>query len=101
MSFNRTSSRIAVGLLLLLLFLAAPSYGQGPQGLQLFAPADLSTMGGDIEPNEGYFFQFDFLYWAVLPPNVTPVGFPGLIRQVSYGPEQIDIGRKTTAWTRA
>jgi len=86
MPFNRTSSRLALGFLVLLL--AAPSYGQGPQGMQIFAPADLSTMGGDIEPNEGYFFQFDGLYWAVLPPKTTPVGFPGLTRNVFIGPGQ-------------
>ena len=43
-------------------------------------------MGGDIEPNEGYFFQFDALWWAVLPPNVTQIGYPNLTREVYYGP---------------
>ena len=54
----------------LLLLLAAPSFGQGPLGMQIFAPADLSTFGGEHEPNEGYFFQFDGLYWSISVRNV-------------------------------
>jgi hypothetical protein len=84
MPFNRTSSRVAIGLLAILL--AAPCLGQGPEGMQLFEHADCSTMGGDIAPNEGWFLQFDALYWTVSQPNVTQVGFPNLTRQVFFGP---------------
>lgn len=84
MSFNRTSSRVAIGLFVILM--ASPLLGQGPLGMQLFAPADLSTYGGSIEPNEGYFFQFDGMYWTISTPKTRLIGFPGLTRTVSYGP---------------
>lgn len=84
MPFNRTNTGVAVGLFVFLL--AATSYGQGPLGMQLFAPADVSTFGGDIEPNEGYFFQFDGLWWSVSGPDASPVGAPGLTRTVFYTP---------------
>lgn len=84
MSFNRTSSRVAIGLFAILL--ASPTFGQGPLGFQIFAPADVSTYGGAIEPNEGYFFQFDGLYWIISTPKVVPVGAPGLTRTVYVGP---------------
>ena len=83
MLFNRTNSCVAIGLILLLL-LAAPSHGQGPLGFQIFAPADVSTFGGGQPPNEGYFFQFDGLYWSISAPKVVPIGYPGS-RLVSYG----------------
>ena len=84
MSFNRNALRVAIGLLTILL--ASPTFGQGPLGMQLFAPADTSTYGGAIEPNEGYFFQYDVLYWSISAPRSKVVGFPGLTRTVSYGP---------------
>ena len=74
MPFNRTKTGVAVGLLVLLL--AATSFGQGPLGMQLFAPADVSTFGGGPRPNEGYFFSFDGLYWSIQKPNVAPIGSP-------------------------
>jgi hypothetical protein len=82
MSFYRTSSFVAIGLLLCLL--AAPSLGQGPLGFQIFAPADVSTYGGLPQPNEGYFFQFDALWWSIAAPRVRTIGFPGT-RLVNYG----------------
>lgn len=85
MPFNRTSSRVAIGLFLILM--ASPTFGQGPLGFQIFAPADVSTYGGAIEPNEGYFFQFDGLYWSVSPPDKSLVGQPGE-RLVYYGTGQ-------------
>lgn len=90
MPFNRTSSRVAIGLFAILL--ASPTFGQGPLGFQIFAPADVSTYGGDIEPNEGYFFQFDGLYWSVSPPNKSLVGQPGS-RLVSYAPDPNNPGQ--------
>ncbi|MCX7426511.1 MAG: BBP7 family outer membrane beta-barrel protein [Planctomycetia bacterium] len=44
--------------------------------MQLFAPANLSTYGGGPGPNEGYFFAFDGLLWAVSTPDVTTIGQP-------------------------
>ena len=68
---NRTSSRMAIGALVSLL-MASMTFGQdGLEGMQLGAPADCSTFGGPIEPNEGYFFQYDILYWSVSAPKTT------------------------------
>ncbi len=72
MPLNRTRSRVAIGLFMLLL--ASPAFGQGPLGFQVFAPADNSTYGGQQQPNEGYFFQFDGLYWNFSAPKTTVVG---------------------------
>lgn len=88
MSFNRTSLRVAIGLLAMLL--ASPALGQGPLGMQLFAPADTSTYGGDIEPNEGYFFQFDGLYWSMTAPKTQVIGKAGLTPTVYYGAHPIN-----------
>ncbi len=82
MPFTRTSSFVTMGLLLLVL--AAPALGQGPGGMQIFAPADVSTYGGAQKPNEGYFFQLHGLYWSITPPEVHPIGYPGT-RTVYYG----------------
>jgi hypothetical protein len=86
MPFNRANSCVvAIGLLVL--FAASAACGQELQGFQLFAPADLSTFGGDIQANEGYFFQFDGLFWSISAPRTTPIGAPGLTRLVYYGPQ--------------
>ena len=63
MPLNRTSTCVAAGLLALAL--ASPAMGDGPLGMQLFAEPDVSTFGGSPPPNDGYFFSFDELYWAV------------------------------------
>ncbi len=85
MLFNRTTSRLVLGLLLLMA--ASPCLAQGPLGMQIFAPADVSTYGGGEEPNEGYFFQFDGLYWSITPPKVHTVGSTSTSTQeVFYNP---------------
>ncbi len=88
MSLNRIRTWAALGLLVLLM--ATPGLAEGPEGLQLFAPAELSTFDGIPQPNEGYFFQFDVLYWNISAPATTPIGFPGLTRKVYYGPSETD-----------
>jgi hypothetical protein len=98
MQFNRTNFWVALGFLFLFV-LATPSFGQGPLGFQLFAPADVSTYGGDIEPNEGYFFQFDGLYWAISPPKVHLIGYPGS-RNVYFGISGTGSGTISTQGTQ-
>ena len=89
MPLNCPRSRMAFGLLVLLL--ASSAYGQETLGYQYFAPADVSTFGGAQEPNEGYFFQFDALYWSISAPETATVGFPNLTRSVSYGPHPLTV----------
>ncbi len=81
MLLNRTFSHLAVGLLILLMGTSA--IGQGLEGMQLFAPADVSSYGRGPQPNEGFFFTYDLLYWTFSPPRVTTVGKEGLTRIVS------------------
>jgi hypothetical protein len=45
--------------------------------LDLFAPPDLSTYADWPRPKEGFFFQYDRLYWAISGPKRTPIGAPG------------------------
>jgi hypothetical protein len=94
MSLNRTRACAALGLLVLLA--TTPSFGEGPEGMQLFAPADVSTFGGAQQPNDGYFFQFDVLYWSISRPDTTPIGKAGLTRLVDYGPSQEFAGWQVT-----
>jgi hypothetical protein len=72
MLLNRTFSHVAVGLLILLM--GASALGQGLEGMQLFAPADVSSYGRGTQPNEGFFFTYDILYWTISTPRVTTVG---------------------------
>ena len=49
MLLNRTFSYMAVGLLILLM--GASALGQGLEGMQLFAPAEVSSYGKGPQPN--------------------------------------------------
>lgn len=83
MLINRRSTCVVFGLLLLLA--SASAFGQGLGGMQLFAPADVSSYGKGPQPNEGFFFVFDGLYWTISPPKVTTVGKEGLTRNAFTG----------------
>jgi len=39
---------------------------------QLFAPADLDPYGDGPQPNVGWYFTYDRLYWAVSRPQLAP-----------------------------
>ncbi len=84
MPLKRICSCVAVVLLLCLV--AAPTLGQETTlGYQYCAPADCTTFGGMPPPNEGYFFQFDGIYWSISGPSKKPIGYPGS-RTVWYSP---------------
>lgn len=72
---NRKSLLLAVGLLVLLMGASAVA-DEGIGGAQLFAPADISPYGRGPQPNEGYFFVFDGLYWSISTPKTTTIGLP-------------------------
>ncbi len=82
MLLNRTFSRIAVGLLILLV--GSSAFGQGLQGMQLFAPADVSAFGKGPQPNEGFFFAYDILYWSISVPKFAEIGNPNVTPQLRY-----------------
>ncbi|MEN6459330.1 MAG: BBP7 family outer membrane beta-barrel protein [Thermoguttaceae bacterium] len=88
MPLKHTRTYMALGLLLLLS--ATPAFGQGPQGMQIFALDDESTYGGAPEPKEGYFFSYDGLYWMITSPHTHSIGYPGT-RNVSYGTSSSDV----------
>jgi hypothetical protein len=68
-----------------------PAPAQGLRDMQLFAPPNLSTYGGPREANQGFFFTFDGLYWAISTPEVTTIGQPSAAgREVWYGPDPAD-----------
>jgi hypothetical protein len=90
---NRISSRMAVGLFLILL--SNPAFGQGLRGLQLFAPPEVSTMGAAPKANEGFFFVYDGLYWSISAPRITQLGNQAQSpRDVWYGPLDSDMVRQ-------
>ena len=41
---------------------------------QLFAPPDMQDYELYPEPSEGFFFNYDRLYWGITPPKVSKVG---------------------------
>ena len=87
MPFNRTISWVAIGLFAILM--ASPALAQGPEGAQLFAPAELSTYGAPhVQPHEGYFFSFDGMYWSVSRPKTTLIGAVGF-RDVGTRVQQV------------
>ncbi|NUQ63217.1 MAG: BBP7 family outer membrane beta-barrel protein [Pirellulales bacterium] len=86
MSLSRAKPWLAVWLLTLLT--GASAFGQGVRDMQLFAPAEIDGFGNGARADEGFFFQFDGLYWWILPPDTDPVGFPDLTREVFYSPEE-------------
>ncbi|MBN1911070.1 MAG: BBP7 family outer membrane beta-barrel protein [Pirellulales bacterium] len=73
------------------LLIGALASAQGLQDMQLFAPADLSTYGGNVPPREGFFFSFEGLVWAVSRPNVSEIGHPTTTgRTVWYSGDEAD-----------
>ena len=82
MLLNRTFSQMAVGLLILLMCTSA--IGQDLEGMQLFAPADVSSYGRGPQPNEGFFFVYDLLYWTISPPRVSTIGKEGRTTPLPY-----------------
>ncbi len=85
MSLNRSTGWLAAWVVVLAAALPA-SAAQGIGDFQLFAPAETSTYGGRVRPNEGLFFNLDLLYWSIAAPEEQPVGFPNSNgRLVYYG----------------
>jgi hypothetical protein len=82
----RTKSVLAVGALAMLL--VGPLQAQDLEGVQLFAPADLSTYGGQPQAHEGFFFGFDGLLWSIAQPERTPIGYPGM--RLTFRPPLLD-----------
>ena len=89
-----SSNRIYLGLsaLLLVILTGAPALGQDHelQGMQLFEPSDVRPYGNWAQPKEGFFFNFDGLFWYITAPNKTSIGDPTETPTVYYGPNESD-----------
>ncbi|MBN2577930.1 MAG: BBP7 family outer membrane beta-barrel protein [Pirellulales bacterium] len=60
--------------------------------MQLFAPPEVSTVGGPPKANEGFFFSYEGLYWATSAPRIVPVGNQNVpTRDAYYGLEDSDL----------
>ena len=87
--------RITFGLggLLLVLLSGLSAFGQeGVRDLpatQLFDPADVRPYGDWEAPKDGFYFDFDGLWWTISAPKKTLVGQPGTVF-VFTGPTQDD-----------
>jgi hypothetical protein len=72
----------------IMLVTGSPAPAQGLGDMQFFAPAEVSDYGGPRRANEGFFFSFDGLGWAISAPQVTTIGQPSEHgREVWYGPD--------------
>jgi hypothetical protein len=84
------SNRISLGLAAFLLVVSAgmAAYGQDHElaGAALFEPADVRPYDNWAEPKQGFFVNFDGLYWHISPPNKTTIGDPTLTPTVFVGP---------------
>lgn len=92
MSLYCMKTRLATWVIVLLLGL--PAFGE-ISDMQLFAPATHDTFGGGPRANEGWFFNYDALYWSISKPDTTTIGFENLTRQVWYRPAFMGIPAMT------
>ncbi len=69
---NRKGTWVAAWGLVLLAGL--PALAQGLRDAQIFEPAEPSHYGGGVRANEGFFFVYDGLYWAMSPPQRATFG---------------------------
>lgn len=95
MSLKRTTAWMAA--LTGVFLMALPASGQGVADMQWFAPAETSTYGGGVRPNEGVFFTADYLRMSISASDGAPVGFPSNGRQVWYGPYREDMAVQTNS----
>ncbi len=84
MTLNHRNSVLAAAVLVFVL--GGTLTAQDLREMKLFAPADLSQYGSGPQPKQGYFFVFDGLQWSTSRPDVIPIGFPNLRRQVFHDP---------------
>ena len=92
MSSNRIDSRLAIGLLLLLI--VSPASAREFPDMQLFAPAEVRPYGSGPQANEGYFFIFNGMNWVISTPDVTSIGNP-----TDDTPLVFDVGNADIGWT--
>ncbi|NLX95568.1 MAG: BBP7 family outer membrane beta-barrel protein [Rhodopirellula sp.] len=84
-----------LGVWLSVLLTGAMANAQGIEDMQLFAPTEFDQFGGGPRADQGFFFQFDGLYWSILAPDYDPIGEPGLTREVFYTPDRSTVQHNT------
>ena len=92
MSLYRTRTWLATWMIVLLAGL--PAAGE-ISDMQLFAPASEDMFGGGARANEGWFFNYDALYWSISSPEDTTIGFENLTRTVWYNPAYGNVAART------
>jgi hypothetical protein len=93
MSLYRTKPWLAVVVLAALA--GASAHAQDVRDMQLFAPVEIDQFGCGPRADQGVFFQFDGLYWWILPPELDPIGEPGLTRVVFLSPDDSTVQHNT------
>ena len=90
MSPNRIYSGLIALLFVMMTGLTAFGQDHELQGMQLFEPSDVRPYGNWAQPKEGFFFNFDGIFWYMTAPKKTSIGDPSLTPTVYYGPEESD-----------
>jgi hypothetical protein len=58
----------------IVLLAGLPALAQGLRDAQIFEPAEPSHYGGGVRANQGFFFVYDGLYWAMSPSKRATFG---------------------------
>ena len=74
MSLNRKGSWLAAWVVMLLAAGSALAQSEGIRDAQLAAPADFDQFGGGTRANEGFFFNYNGLFWNVSSPKTSYFG---------------------------
>ena len=88
MSLNRKGSWLAAWVVVLLAAGSALAQSEGIRDAQLAAPADFDQFGGGTRANEGFFFNYNGLFWNVSSPKTANFGVDvgAQARRTSIGP---------------
>jgi len=79
------------------LCLSASAQDHEEQGLDFFEWADIRPYGNSAEQKNGFFFNFDGIYWHIQRPNLTSIGDPTLTPTVYVGPSTGDSFTETNS----
>jgi hypothetical protein len=86
MSANRICAGLGTLILVMAAGLAASAQDHELRGMQLFESGDVRPYDDWAKPKEGFFFNFDGIFWYIGAPHTTTIGDPTLTPTVYYGP---------------
>ena len=81
---------VALAALLLSALGSLPAFGQDRdlRGMQLFEESDVRPYGNWAKPKEGFFFNFDGIFWHITAPKRATIGLD-TTREVFLGPSPV------------